>query len=133
MITIIILLCTENLKSILFGFSASVLLTLPLAMFLPEVYLFTSLFLFSAGISVFLVKKNAIVMLIGIELMLNAANLNLVGFNQLYAAQANGQAFSLFVIVVAAAEAAVALAIILKVYQYYNTAEPDDINEIKEQ
>jgi len=102
-------------------------------MFSPEIYLFVSLFLFSAGVAVFLVKKNAIVMLIGIELMLNAANLNLVGFNQLYASQTNGQVFSLFVIVVAAAEAAVALAIILKVYQYYQSAEPDDINELKEQ
>ena len=72
-------------------------------------------------------------MLIGIELMLNAANINLIGFNQLFALKAEGQIFSLFVIVVAAAEAAVALAIILKVYQYYNTAEPDDINEVKEQ
>ena len=102
-------------------------------MFAPEIYLFTSLFLFAAGTSVFLVKKNAIVMLIGIELMLNAANLNLVGFNQLYPTKANGQVFSLFVIVVAAAEAAIALAIILKTYQYYRSAEPDDINEIQEQ
>jgi NADH-quinone oxidoreductase subunit K len=101
-------------------------------MFSPTVYLFTSLLLFSVGTSVFLIKKNAIVMLIGIELMLNAANLNLVGFNQLYN-NINGQVFSLFVIVVAAAEAAIALAIILKVYQYYQSAEPDDLDELKEQ
>lgn len=102
-------------------------------MFPTTIYLFISLFLFSAGASVFLIKKNAIVMLIGIELMLNAANINLVGFNQLYPNNVDGQIFSLFVIVVAAAEAAIALAIVLRVYQYYQSTDVDDINEIKEQ
>ncbi|MBT32659.1 MAG: NADH-quinone oxidoreductase subunit NuoK [Thalassobius sp.] len=99
-------------------------------MFSPVVFLAVSLILFSCGVTVVLIKKNAIIILIGIELMLNAANLNLVGFNQLYPTSQHGQVFTLFVIVVAAAEAAVALAIILKVYQFYQTAQPDDIHEL---
>jgi NADH:ubiquinone oxidoreductase subunit K len=88
-------------------------------------------FLFSAGLFIVFTKKNAIMMLLGIELMLNAANLNLVLFNQ----QTNGlegQFFALFVIVVAVCEAAVGMAIILKAYHYFQTAVPDQISDIKE-
>ena len=101
-------------------------------MFSPVYFLAISLLLFSCGVTVVLIKRNAIIILIGIELMLNATNLNFVGFNQLYPQSQHGQVFTLFVIVVAAAEAAVALAIILKVYQFYQTADPDDIHELKD-
>ncbi|HEY9045715.1 MAG TPA: NADH-quinone oxidoreductase subunit NuoK [Ohtaekwangia sp.] len=88
--------------------------------------------LFSAGLLVVITKRNAIMVLLGIELMLNAANLNLVAFNQLYSQQLNGQMFALFVIIVAVCEAAVGLAIVLRVYQYYQTSTPDEVTELKD-
>ncbi len=87
--------------------------------------------LFSAGLFVVLTKKNAIMVLIGIELMLNAANLNLVAFSRFDPQALQGQIFSLFVITLAAAEAAIALAIVVKVYRYFNTTDLDQINELK--
>ncbi len=68
--------------------------------------------------------------LIGIELMLNAANLNLIAFSS-YDGSLQGQIFSIFLITVAAAEAAVGLAIVVKVYNYFRTADLDKINELK--
>ncbi|HEY3402272.1 MAG TPA: NADH-quinone oxidoreductase subunit NuoK [Ohtaekwangia sp.] len=88
--------------------------------------------LFCAGIIVVIVKRNAIMVLLGIELMLNASNVNLVAFNQLYPERPSGQMFALFVIVVAVCEAAVGLAIVLRVYQYYKTSVPDEITELKD-
>ncbi len=88
-------------------------------------------FLFSAGLFIVFTKKNAIMILLGIELMLNAANLNLVLFNQ-QTNSLDGQFFALFVIVVAVCEAAVGMAIILKAYHYFQTAVPDKISDIKE-
>ena len=87
--------------------------------------------LFCIGLAVVVTRKNAIAVLIGIELMLNAANLNLVAFGRFDGDQLQGQIFALFVITVAAAEAAVALAIVVKVYQHFNTADLDQINELK--
>jgi NADH:ubiquinone oxidoreductase subunit K len=87
--------------------------------------------LFSVGVIIILVKKNAIMMLLGIELMLNASNVNLVAFNKFYPGRLDGQMFALFVIIVAVCETAIGLALILRVYQYYNTAVPDDFNELK--
>ena len=87
--------------------------------------------IFSAGLFVVLTKKNAIMVLIGIELMLNAANLNLVAFSRFDPQALQGQIFSLFVITIAAAEAAVALAIVVKVYKYFNTTDLDQINDLK--
>jgi len=76
-----------------------------------------------------IVKQNAIMVLVGIELILNAANINFVAFSQNDPSLA-GQMFSLFVIVVAVAESAVALAIIYKVYQHYNTSDLDEVNQL---
>jgi NADH:ubiquinone oxidoreductase subunit K len=87
--------------------------------------------LFCIGLAVVVTRKNAIAVLIGIELMLNAANLNLVAFSRFDGDQLQGQIFALFLITVAAAEAAVALAIVVKVYQHFNTADLDQINELK--
>ena len=95
-------------------------------------YLILSAILFSIGIMVVIVKKNAIVVLMGIELILNAANINLVAFSQFDKALTEGQFFALFVIVVAAAEAAVGLAIIIKVYEHFKTVDLDQINELKD-
>jgi len=85
--------------------------------------------LFIIGLVVVLTKKNSIMVLIGIELMLNAANLNLVTFSH-YDPNIGGQMFSLFVILVAAAEAAVALAIVINVYRHYHTSNVNEINQI---
>ncbi|MDW7692458.1 NADH-quinone oxidoreductase subunit NuoK [Flammeovirgaceae bacterium SG7u.111] len=94
-------------------------------------FLLLSAALFSIGVAIVLVKKNAIVVLMGIELMLNAANINLVAFSK-YDPSINGQMFALFVMIVAAAEAAVALAIVLKAYHYYRSIELDDLNSLKD-
>ena len=92
-------------------------------------YLLVSAILFCIGVAVIITKRNAIVALMGIELMLNAANLNLVAFNRLYPKNVDGQVFALFVIVIAAAEAAVALAIVLKVFQHFQTVNLDEVKE----
>lgn len=94
--------------------------------------LYLSAFLFSAGVIIVITKRNTIMILMGIELMLNAANLNLVAFNQLHPASLSGQMFALFVIIVAVCEAAVGLGIILRVYQYYQTSIPDEVSELKD-
>lgn len=101
-------------------------------MFPAEHLLYLSALLFSVGMMVMIVKQNAIMMLLGIELLLNAANLNLVAFNQLQPGLLTGQMFALFVIVVAVSEAAIGLAIVLRVYKYYQTSVPGEVNELKD-
>jgi NADH:ubiquinone oxidoreductase subunit K len=97
-----------------------------------EHLLYLGALLFTAGLIVSITKKNAIMILLGIELMLNASNINLIAFNQLYPEKLAGQMFSLFVIVVAVSEAAVGLAIVLAVYRIYKTSVPDELAELKE-
>lgn len=98
----------------------------------PFIYLvYLAAFLFCMGLAIVIIKRNAIMVLLGIELMLNASNLNLVAFNQRHGSPADGQIFALFVIIVAVCEAAVGLAIILRVYRYYHTTVPDEISELK--
>ncbi|MDJ1504181.1 NADH-quinone oxidoreductase subunit NuoK [Xanthocytophaga agilis] len=94
-------------------------------------FLFVGAILFCIGIALIITKRNAIVVLMGIELILNSANLNFVVFNRQYPENVQGQVFALFVIVVAAAEAAVALAIVLKVYQYFGTINLDEVKDSK--
>ena len=89
--------------------------------------------LFSLGILAVITKRHAIVVLMGIELIFNAANLNLVAFNRHQPDLMQGQVFSLFVMVIAAAEAAIALAIVLKVYQYFGTVNLDQIRHKTEE
>jgi NADH:ubiquinone oxidoreductase subunit K len=95
-------------------------------------FLVVSAGLFCIGLFVILTKRNAIQILIGIELMLNAANLNLVAFVKYDRLNNGGQVFALFVITLAAATTAVALAIILNVYKRYKTIDPDKINSLKD-
>jgi len=96
-----------------------------------EHFLILGALLFSIGMAVIISRKNAIVVLMGIELVFNAANINLVAFSQYDPKMLQGQMFALFVIVVAAAEVAVGLAIILRVYQFYKTSSLDRINQLK--
>ena len=92
---------------------------------------YLSAFLFSVGIAVIIVKRNLIMMLMGIELLLNAANLNLVAFNQLHPASIDGQMFAIFVIIIAVCETAVGLAIVMQVYRHYQSSVPDDVGQLK--
>ncbi len=88
--------------------------------------------LFSLGLVVVIVRRNTILILLGIELMLNAGNLNLVAFNMHHADRLDGQMFALFVIVVAVCEAAVGLAIVLKLYARNRTSIPDAVRSLKD-
>ena len=99
-------------------------------MFPTEHFLYLGALLFSTGLIVVIIKKNMIMVLLGIELMLNASNLNLVAFNQLHPGTVEGHMFALFVIIVAVCEAAVGLAIIIQVYRYYQTSVPDEVSEL---
>ena len=95
-------------------------------------FMLVSIGLFCIGLFIIVSKKNAIQILIGIELMLNAAILNLVAFGKYDRVNNGGQMFALFAIVLAAATTAVALAIILNVYRRYKTINPDKINQLKD-
>jgi NADH-quinone oxidoreductase subunit K len=94
-------------------------------------YLVISALLFSIGLAVTVTKRNAIMILMGIELMLNAVNLNMVAFSQYDPNRLHGQMFALFIMVIAAAEVTVALAIILKIYDYFKNLDLDEINSLK--
>jgi NADH-quinone oxidoreductase subunit K len=93
--------------------------------------LYLGAFLFCVGLTITIVKRNAIMVLLGIELMLNATNLNLIALNHQNGPSLDGQIFALFVIIVAVCEAAVGLAIVLRVYHFYKTSVPDEIAELK--
>lgn len=94
-------------------------------------FLLVGALLFSIGLGIVITKRNAILVLMGIELMLNAVNLNLVAFSQNDPVRMQGQVFSLFVIVIAAAEVTIALAMVLKVYHYFQTIDLSEVDELK--
>jgi len=94
-------------------------------------YLLISGALFSLGIFGVLTRRNAINVLMGVELILNSANLNLVAFSRYSSVNIDGQLFAVFVIVVAAAEVAVALAIVLNLYGLLNTVNLDQADALK--
>ena len=100
-------------------------------------FLILGAFLFVCGIATMMLKRNAIGILMGVELVLNAANVNLVAFNR-YAHGGStgsplltGQVFAVFVIVLAAAEAAVALAIFLNFYNNFSTIDVERAQNLK--
>ncbi|WP_102026443.1 NADH-quinone oxidoreductase subunit NuoK [Salirhabdus sp. Marseille-P4669] len=96
-------------------------------------YLIVALILFCIGLFGALTKRNTIIVLICIELMLNAVNLNLIAFSK-YGANANisGQVFSLFTITVAAAEVAVGMAILIALYRNKRNVNIDKMNTLKD-
>lgn len=96
-----------------------------------QYYLIISALLFSIGLAVVATKRNAILVLMGVELMLNAVNLNMIAFSQFDPQRLQGQMFALFVMVVAAAEITVGLAIILKIYDYFKNIDLEEVNELK--
>lgn len=95
-------------------------------------YLLVAAGLFALGVYGVLARRNAVAILMSIELMLNAVNLNLVAFwRYLRPEQVTGQAFAVFVFAVAAAEAAVGLALIISIYRNRQTVIAEDINLLK--
>lgn len=96
-----------------------------------QYYLVVAGVLFTIGTVGFLLRRNLIVLLMSIELMLNAVNLTLVAFNRVHQAQHAGQVFSFFIIVVAAAEAAVGLAIVLAFFRVRKSVRSDDADLLR--
>ena len=94
-------------------------------------YLLVSAALFSLGLMAVLTRKNAVNVLMGIELILNSANLNLVAFSRYSSGSLDGQIFAVFVIIIAAAEAAVALAIVLSMYRIVRSVNLDQADTLK--
>ena len=95
-------------------------------------FLVVSACIFCIGLYTVLAKRNAIMILVGIELMINAAILNFVPFSKYDKINYGGQVFALFAIVLAAASVAVGLAIILNVYRHYKTINPDNITDLRD-
>lgn len=93
-------------------------------------YLFLSLLLFSIGIMGALMRRNAIIIFMCIELMLNAVNLLLVSFSKMYS-DADAQLFVFFIMVVAAAEVAVGLAVIVMMYRKVHSVDINILNRLK--
>ena len=95
-------------------------------------FLVVSTALFFIGVYGFFTRRNMITMLMSIELILNSVNINFVVFNKyLYPDKTDGLFFSLFVIAIAAAEAAMAIAIIIHLYRSYNSIDVEDADELK--
>jgi len=95
-------------------------------------YLLVGVVMFFSGVYGFLTRKNMLMMLISIELMLNAADLNFAVFNRyLFPAQMEGMFFTLFAIAVAACETAVAIAIIINIYRNLQDIDVEKVNEMK--
>lgn len=93
-------------------------------------YLVLAVILFAIGATTVLVRRNAIIVFMGVELMLNATNLMLVTFSRLHG-NLTGQVLAFFVMVVAAAEVVVGLAIIITIFRTRRTASVDDVNLLK--
>jgi len=94
-------------------------------------YLVLSAVLFGIGAIGFLTRRNVLIQLISIEIMLNAVNLTLVAFNRWAPQNHAGQLFAFFVIAVAAAEAAVGLALVISLYRLKKTVYTDEANLLK--
>ncbi len=95
-------------------------------------FLVVSAILFSFGIYGIVTRKNAVMVLMGIELVLNAANINFIAFAKYGNFGFSGQMIALFVIILAAAEAAIALAIVLNIYKTFLSVNVDEIDHLKE-
>lgn len=94
-------------------------------------YLVLSALIFSLGVLCMATKRNAIGILIGVELVLNSANINLVGFSKYQTGAGDGQIFAVFVILLAAAEAALAIAIFMNFYNNVRTIDVDRGDELR--
>ena len=95
-------------------------------------FLVVSTLLFSTGIYAIVTRKNAIMVLMGVELILNSANINFIAFTRFGNFGLQGHLIALFVIVLAAAEAAIALAIVLNIYKTLSTVNIDEVDSLKD-
>ena len=95
-------------------------------------YLFLAACLFLLGVYILATRRHGVRLLMGIELILNAANINLVAFNHYVADGLDGHIFVVFVMILAASEAAVALAIVLSIYQQYANVDIDRMSAMRE-
>ena len=95
-------------------------------------YLLVSAVLFSLGLYGVVTRRNGVAVLMGVELILNAANLNFLAFARFGGMNMAGHVYALFVIVLAAAEAAVALAIIINIFNNFNTINVEEVSELKQ-
>jgi NADH-quinone oxidoreductase subunit K len=95
-------------------------------------YIAVSAALFGLGIVAIVVRRNVLYVLMGIEMILNAANINFVAFSRYNGGSLDGQMFAIFVIILAAAEAAVALAIVLNVFQLFHSVEPVGVDRLRD-
>ena len=97
-----------------------------------QAYLLVAAALFAIGLYGALARRNAIAILMGVELMLNAVNVNLVAFwRYLSPANMSGQVFATFIIALAAAEAAIGLALFIAIYRSRDTVSVEDVNLMK--
>lgn len=95
-------------------------------------YIILSLVMFFAGVYGFITRKNMLMMLISIELMLNAVDINFAVFNRfLFPGQMEGMIFSIFAIAIAAAETAIAIAIIINIYRHIRNIDADNLDDMK--
>lgn len=95
-------------------------------------FLVVSTIMFFVGVCGFIIRRNLITMLMAIELILNSVNINFVVFNRyLYPDQLQGHFFTLFIVAIAATEAAVAIALIINIYRRINNIEVENISEMK--
>ncbi len=95
-------------------------------------FLLISAVLFTLGLYAVLTRRNAIMVLMGVELILNSANINFLAFSRFGGMDIEGQMAAIFVIILAAAEAAIALAIVLNIYKRFNTVNVDEISFLKD-
>jgi NADH:ubiquinone oxidoreductase subunit K len=95
-------------------------------------YLVIGAVLFSLGLLCVLTRRNAISVLMGVELILNSANINYVAFSHFGSGNLDGQIYAMFVIMLAAAEAAVGLAIVLAIFQLFHTIDVEAAQTLKE-
>lgn len=91
-----------------------------------------SAILFGLGFLTVLTRKNAVAILMGIELLLNASALNFVAFSRYVEGSVGGQVFALFIIVMAAAEASVALAIVLSIYRQFHSIDAHETSTLRD-
>jgi NADH-quinone oxidoreductase subunit K len=94
-------------------------------------FLMVGAVLFGLGLFTVMTRKNAVGILLGVELILNAAALNFVAFEHYVAGGVSGQVFTVFIIILAASEAAIALAIVLQVYRGFRSIVADELNDLK--
>jgi NADH-quinone oxidoreductase subunit K len=97
-----------------------------------ELYLTIGAILFSLGLYTVLTRRNAISVLMGVELILNSANINYVAFSHYTSANVDGQIYAIFVIMLAAAEAAVGLAIVLAIFRIFHTIDVEAAETLRE-